>query len=253
MSLLSHPFLIDLCERFLSAFAEIDPGARAETMQQDFIGGKGRVLVRAFWGDVFEKACVSEITATVVIPGRDYESSIQWLGIQTFPTNPLVPMFMGVFEHVQEQGLRHCPCYFDVFPVEPFDEDRLLLEKELGAVCKKHGRVYPDLPAGYLKMFRLKEPGIGVGYAVGVALEPEEENQELFEELALAACRAYCELVNHRKENVYTAQQKDAMHRFRSRWVDFIYRENRFFSGGIALGVPVECFMLHMLPPTVRF
>ncbi|MCX8043725.1 MAG: hypothetical protein N3B18_06330, partial [Desulfobacterota bacterium] len=89
MTLLSHPFLINLRERFLSTLTEFDPGTQTETVQQDFIGGKGSVIVRALRGNVFEKACVSEIKATVVIPGRDYESTIQWLGIQTFPANPL--------------------------------------------------------------------------------------------------------------------------------------------------------------------
>ena len=67
-------------------------------------------------GDFLEKVCVSNLAATVTIPDRDYQSSIQRLGIQTFPSNPLVPMFMGVFEHVAEKGLERHPAYFDVYP-----------------------------------------------------------------------------------------------------------------------------------------
>jgi len=35
--------------------------------------------------------------------------------------------------------------------------------------------------------------------------------------------------------------------------VKFVFMENRFFKGGVQLGVPAESFMLHMLPPMVRF
>jgi|GEM_PF-644950 len=251
--LLQHQFLIHLRDGYLKTLTTYEEGTPFAFHQWDFTRGSGKVAVHVLRGRVFEKACVSEIMATVVIPGRDYESTIQWLGIQTFPASPLVPMLMAVFENVQEQGVEHCPCYFDIFPVIQFDEDRLLLEKEIGAACRKHNRTYPNLPFGYLKMFRLKEPGVGVGYAAGVALEPEEDNQNLFEDIALAAHRSYFELVDRRAPLEVTTVQKQEMHAFRARWVDFIYRENRFFKGGIELGVPVESFMLHMLPPTVCF
>jgi len=251
--ILKKQFLIQLRQQYIDAFLRYEPGRTFEQKEWDFLTGKGRVAVQVFRGSVFEKVCVSEIMATVVIPGRDYESTIQWLGIQTFPANPAVPMFMGVFENVQEQGLEHCPCYFDVYPAVAFDEDRRALAEEMAAVCKQYGRTYPDLPDGYLKMFQLKDAGIGVGYGTGMALGPEEDNQKLFEDVANAALTSYFDVVDKRKDAPYTAAHTEAMYGFRARWVNFIYRENRFFQGGVGLGVPVESFMLHMLPPTVRF
>jgi hypothetical protein len=43
------------------------------------------------------------------------------------------------------------------------------------------------------------------------------------------------------------------MYRFRSEWVKFTFTDNRFYQGGVQLGVPAESFMLHMLPPSVKF
>lgn len=252
--MLTDKFLLELKQKYFDALAPLIQGHNFEKKQWDFINKAGSIEINVSrGGDIFEKVCVSDISAKVTIPDRDYESSIQWLGIQTFPLNPLVPMFMGIFERVDEKGLVHHPGFFDVYPVTPFKEDKLYLQEEIGAVCKKHGRPYPDLPEGYLKMFRLKEAGIGVGYGAGMALMPDESSAEYFEDAANAILRAYLTLVSKRKDGEYSQQQVDEMHRFRSEWVKFTFTDNRFYQGGVQLGVPAESFMLHMLPPSVKF
>jgi hypothetical protein len=47
--------------------------------------------------------------------------------------------------------------------------------------------------------------------------------------------------------------QIEEMFKKRAEWVRFTFLENRFYQGGTKLGVPHECFMLHMLPPLVKF
>ncbi|MCP4713476.1 MAG: coproporphyrinogen III oxidase, partial [Deltaproteobacteria bacterium] len=228
-------------------------GAAFEKHTWDFVNGAGSVEVNVCRGDFFEKVCISNISATVTIPDRDHESSIQWLGIQTFPSNPLVPMFMGVFENVEEQGLEHKPAFFDVYPIIGFDEDKQYLQEQIGAVCSAHGRAYPDLPDSYLEMFRLKQAGIGVGYAAGLSLMPSEDNSQYFQEAALAILDAYVALLKKRKGSSATDRQSAAMDSFRTDWTRFTFMDNRFFQGGIQLGVPPEAFLLHMLPPVVKF
>ena len=251
--MLTDKFLIALKQRYLDEFSPFLQDQSFEKKTWDFITKVGKVEVNVGRGDFLEKVCVSNIAATVTIPDRDYQSSIQWLGIQTFPSNPLAPLFMGVFEHVAEKGLEHHPAYFDVYPMVPVEEDRKYLQERIGAVCQKHGRTYPDLPESYLKMFRLKEAGIGVGYGAGLSLRPEEENAQFFEDAANAIFDAYMSLLNKRKESSYTEGQVLAMDRFRAEWTRFVFSDNRFYQGGVQLGVPPESFMIHMLPPTVKF
>lgn len=248
-----NAFLTELRQSSMDIISKAEPGKSFEHKEWEFTTKKGRVAVNVLRGSLFEKVCVSEIAATVTIPGRDYESSIQWVGIQTFPKNPLVPMLMGVFENVREKGLEHCPCYFDVYPAVPFDEDKLYLDTAMSAVCKKYGRHFPNLPKGYLDMFQVKDAGIGVGYASGMALDPEEDNAALFNDAARTVLSSYFTLVDKRKDAAYADRHADEMFRFRAAWVQFIFRENRFFQGGVSLGAPIESFMLHMLPPTVKF
>lgn len=251
--MLTDTFLIELQQKYLNAFKPYIPAEGFDKKQWDFITRAGDVEVNVSRGDLFEKVCVSNISATVTIPDRDWQSTIQWVGVQSFPSNPLVPMFMGVFEHVDEKGLEHHPAYFDIYPVVPFDEDRSYFQEVIGAVCKKYGRNYPDLPESYLEMFRLKEAGIGVGYGVGLALMPEEDDHDYFMDVACAVQEAYFKVVERRKNEPFSPEQLEQMNEFRKLWVKFIFMDNRFFSGGVQLGVPPESFMIHMLPPSVRF
>jgi coproporphyrinogen III oxidase len=250
--MLTDQFLVQLKQQYLDTIAGYNAGA-FEKRQWNFLSGAGAVEVNVSSGDFFEKACVSTIRATVVIPGRDYQSIIQWVGIQTFPRNPQVPIFMGVFEHVSEQGLEHCPGFFDVYPTIAYDEDRDFIKQKMEAVTKKYGRTYSDLQQGYLKMFELKEARSGIGYGVGIAFGPEEDNAACFEDAAREIYVAYFELADRRKDLKASADDIARMQEQRREWVRYTFMDNRFFKGGVALGVPPEAFMIHMLPPTVCF
>lgn len=251
--MLKHQMLVALRKSFTDEILRYNPGHCFEQHKWEFSTHSGKVAVQALRGDVFEKACVSEITATVVLPKRRHETSIEWLGVQIFPSSPLVPILTAVFEQIQEQGHEHCPCFFDVYPVVSFQEDRLDLNKQLGAVCRKHDRMYPDLPESYMSMFQVSEPGMGVGYGSGLALSGQETNQALYADAAQALHSAYFHLVDRRKDAPCTQQQCADLAAYRAALVQFVFMDNRFFKGGVQLGVPVESFMLHMLPPSVRF
>lgn len=251
--MLTDPFLLDLKKKYIETITRYNQGAPLETRQWDFTTKVGTVEVNVSRGPVFEKACVSTIAARVTIPGRDYESSIQWLGVQTFPANPCVPLTMGVYEHVSEKGMEHTPGYYDIYPVIPFEEDRTYARKEMEAVARKHGKDLPELGEGYMKMFQVTKVGTGVGYGVGMAFGPEEEDFDYFHDAASAMFTVYFALVDKRKAMSPTAEHISAMFNQRAEWVRFNFLENRFFLGGIQFGAPAESFMLHNLPPLVKF
>ena len=251
--MLTHTTLLALKKDFTGALLRYEPDRAFEQHKWDFSTHSGKVSVHCLRGSVFEKACISEITSKVTLPKHDHETSIEWLGVQIFPSNPVAPMLTAVFEQIQEQGQLKCPCFFDVFPVVSYQEDRLDLHKLLAAVSKKYGRVYPDLPESYLKMFQVQEPGMGVGYGIGLALSGQETAQDFYAESAQAIFSSYFKIVDRRKDSVFTQQQAADMQAYRSNMVKFIFMENRFFKGGVQLGIPAESFMLHMLPPTARF
>ena len=251
--MLTDQFLIELKQKYIDTIADYNQDKALEKKERDFTTKVGKVEVNVSRGKVFEKACISTISAAVTIPGRDYQSNIQWLGIQTFPANPLVPLFMGVFEHVSEIGKEHSPGFYDIYPTIPYVEDKEYAKKEMEAVAEKHGKSYQDLTEGYKRMFQVKEAGMGVGYGVGMAFGPEEEDSEYFHDAASSIFKVYFHLVEKRKDENPTPEQVDQMFKQRAEWVRFTFMENRFFQGGIKFGAPPESFMLHNLPPLVKF
>jgi coproporphyrinogen III oxidase len=92
-----------------------------------------------------------------------------------------------------------------------------------------------------------------VGYAAGLSLMPDEANHDFFMDAADAIFNAYGAVVEKRKDSPCSQEQLEQMNRFRSEWVRFTFMNNRFFQGGVSLGVPPQSFMQHMLPPSVRF
>ncbi|MBW2221064.1 MAG: hypothetical protein JRF22_00870 [Deltaproteobacteria bacterium] len=82
--MLTDKFLIALKQRYLDAFAPFLQNQSFEKKTWDFITKVGKVEVNVGRGDFLEKVCVSNIAATVTIPDRDYQSSIQWLGYGRF-------------------------------------------------------------------------------------------------------------------------------------------------------------------------
>jgi len=236
-------------QEYLDTISRLHPGKAFEKREWDFLTNTGRVEVNVIRGDLFEKACVSSLQATVNLPERDYISTVQWLGVATFPTNPLVPAFIGVFEHVSEKGLEHCPGFYDIYPTIEFAEDKEYVRTELMKVATKHGREYEDLIKGYRRMFRLKEADIGIGYGVGMSFGPDEEDSQYFEACAYTILQAYFYLVERRRDTKPTTAQIEEMFRKRAERTQWTFNENRFYQGGIMLGVPPESFILHMLPP----
>jgi hypothetical protein len=88
---------------------------------------------------------------------------------------------------------------------------------------------------------------------VGMAFGPEEENEACFKDAALEIYAAYFQLVEKRKVLKPKADDLARMQEQRREWVRYTFMDNRFFKGGVALGVPHEAFMTHMLPPAVVF
>jgi coproporphyrinogen III oxidase len=251
--MLTDTFLLELKEKFMDAISSCNQGKAFEKKEWDFLTKVGKIEVNVDRGHFFEKACVSNIVATVTIPGRDYKSTIQWVGVATHPSNPLVPQFRGVFEHVSEEGLEHCPAVYDIYPTIPFDQDKEYIRKQMAAVAEKNGKPYGDFGKGYAKMFQVKEVGSGMGYGVGIALGPEEDDFDYYREAATTIFDSYFHIADKRKDEKPSREQIDEMFRQRADLVRYTFMDNRFFQGGISMGVPPESFMLHNLPPVVKF
>ncbi len=251
--LLTEKYLIDLKAIYLDVIAKYNGDAPFEKKDWKFLINEGNAETNESRGTFFEKACVSAIRGKVILPGESEEVTIQWLGVQIFPSNPLIPAFVGVFEHVSEKKGEFCPAFYDIYPIIPFEEDKNYLMGIMKDAAQKHGKEYSDLAEAYKKMFRVQNTKTGVGYGIGLALGPEETDAAYYETAAEGIMKGYFDIVEKRKNDKPSPAHLEEMFRQRSEWVRFTFMENRFFLGGLQVGVPAECFMLHMLPPVVKF
>ena len=64
---------------------------------------------------------------------------------------------------------------------------------------------------------------------------------------------SYFHIADKRKDEKPSREQVDEMFRQRADLVRYTFMDNRFFQGGLSMGVPPESFMLHNLPPVVKF
>jgi coproporphyrinogen III oxidase len=78
---------------------------------------------------------------------------------------------------------------------------------------------------------------MGVGYGIGLALSGQETDQGFYDEASQAVFNGYFQVVDRRKDSVYTQQQVADMQAYRSDMVKFVFMENRFFKGGVQLGM----------------
>jgi coproporphyrinogen III oxidase len=67
-SMLTDTFLLKLKQNYIDAFSLFNPDSSFEKEQLDFTTKAGQVEVNVSRGAVFEKVCVSNISATVRIP-----------------------------------------------------------------------------------------------------------------------------------------------------------------------------------------
>jgi coproporphyrinogen III oxidase len=250
--MLKDEFLIALKQKYTDTIMSYNQDKVLEKKEWDYLTS-AKIVVNVSRGKVFEKACVSTNVVTVTLPGRDYQSTVQWLGIQIFPANPLVPLFIGTFEHVSEKGEERCPGIYDIYPIIPYEEDKEDVRKEMEEVSKKHCKKYQNLAEGYKKMFRVKEADKGIGYGVGIAFSSQENDFGYFQDAASSIYKAYFHLVEKRMDMKPSPEQVDEMFKQRAESVRYTFMENRFFEGGVKLGIPPESFILHMLPPLVKF
>ena len=191
--MLTDQFFINIKQLFIDNVLKHNRGELIKTKKWVFENGDAEVNVSR--GNIFEKACVTAICTTVTLPGRDYQSKIQWLGIQTFPANHHVPMFMGGFEHISERGEEHYPGYFDICSFTPCTEDSEYVTGKMKLVTDKYNKSYQELTDRYSKIFHVRESTTGIGSGGGIAFDEEEKNFKFTQDTELSICETYFDIV----------------------------------------------------------
>jgi len=141
----------------------------------------------------------------------------------------------------------------DLSPYFPFEEDVELFRGEMQSLCKRYGKEYEPMREKLRQGFWLKyrnEPRGGVN---GIAFDVPEEEFNFVKELVETFLKTYISIVEKRKDEPFTQEEREKQLYRRGRWVEFNLVEDEGFRFGLEMGIDPEIMVLQTLPPLVRF
>ncbi|RMF95037.1 MAG: coproporphyrinogen III oxidase [Candidatus Schekmanbacteria bacterium] len=103
------------------------------------------------------------------------------------------------------------------------------------------------------KTFWLKYRNEPRGGLVGIAFDFPASEFDFAKKTAEIFIDTYFKIVEIRKDEKYTDEERERMLFKRGRWVEFNLIEDEGFRYGLEIGVNPEVMILQTLPPTVKF
>jgi coproporphyrinogen III oxidase len=258
-------YFMDLQERICRGLAELDSEAafREDNWQREGGGGgRSRVLED---GALFEKAGVnfsdvrgemSESFASQV-PGAGRNFTAAGISLVLHPRSPLIPTVHANFRYLTKGEKRWFGGGADLTPYYPYREDVIHFHRVWRRACEKHAPLvdYRRLKKAcddYFFLAHRNEPR-GVGGIFFDYLEGDLEAVFAFvRECGDSFLDAYLPIVERRKHEAFTEQQREFQEYRRGRYVEFNLLYDRGTVFGLKTGGRVESILMS-LPPTVRW
>ncbi len=258
-------YLRGLQDRICAGLTEADGKAtfHEDRWQRDG-GGGGRTRVLTD-GGVFEKAGVnfSEVFGQLSpefakqLPGDGLEFTATGVSLVLHPLNPKVPTVHANFRFITKGQKSWFGGGADLTPYYPYREDVVHFHKTWKAVCTRHPAPvdYAKFKKGcdeYFYLIHRKEPR-GVGGIFFDYLEGDFNALFAFmRDGGDAFLDAYVPIVERRKNETFTPEERAFQEFRRGRYVEFnlIYDRGTIF--GLKTGGRTESILMS-LPPVVRY
>jgi coproporphyrinogen III oxidase len=258
-------YFMDLQERICRELAELDnKAAFREDIWQREGGGGGRSRVLAD-GTLFEKAGVnfSDVRGEMPesfagqVPGAGRNFTAAGISLVLHPRSPLIPTVHANFRYLTKGEKRWFGGGADLTPYYPYREDVIHFHRVWRRVCEKHAHLvdYRQLKKGcdeYFFLAHRNEPR-GVGGIFFDYLEGDLEAVFAFvRECGDSFLDAYLPIVQRRKHEAFSEQQREFQEYRRGRYVEFNLLYDRGTVFGLKTGGRVESILMS-LPPMVRW
>ncbi|MBI5376598.1 MAG: coproporphyrinogen III oxidase [Candidatus Schekmanbacteria bacterium] len=240
----------DLKNRTLSAFGEIDKAGKVDYRKWDT--PLGLMEVRAFKGDVFEKAGVSYSALKVKHPKTGIAADVRVFEILTYMTNPKVPTAAISLRYRVNGGEMFMGCC-DLSPAVIIDDDLKEFEDEMKKLSKKYGKDFAKMQERLCWLFTSQYSKKMVLGGKGIAYDIEAGGFDFFKESGDVFLATSLEIIKRRKDEPYTVAEKDKQLYGRGEWVQFNLMEDKGFVLGVQVGVPPEAMNFQTLPPLAKF
>ena len=258
-------FFRTLQDEICTALAAADGGATFSEDSWDRPGGGGgrsRVIEN---GDVFEKGGVnfSEVFGEMdpkfaaQLPGEGNSFTATGLSLVIHPRSPHIPTVHMNFRFLTKGSRAWFGGGADLTPYYPVKVDVVHFHKTLKAVCDKHAPLadHAKMKSDCDEYFHIahRNEARGVGGIFFDYLEGDRERTFAFVlDAGRAFLDAYLPIVNRRKGQSWTEQQRAFQEYRRGRYVEFnlIYDRGTLF--GLKTAGRIESILMS-LPPVVRY
>ena len=225
----------------------------------------GKTTLTIIRGSVFEKISIcrgekeKEIPRDAEIPENmaDLKTSEGKIKMQVFEIcshmmNPRVPVGTLSIRYRSSGGGRIAGGT-DLSPYIPYKEDMELFSGKFKELCSASDKQYSELRENLKKTFWLKYRDEPRGGLAGIAFDLPVSEFSFAEKTAKTFIDNYFSIVELRKDEKYTEEERKNMLFRRGRWVEFNLIEDEGFKYGLEVGVNPEIMILQTLPPTVKF
>jgi coproporphyrinogen III oxidase len=258
-------FFRALQDRICTALESLD--SKAQFRQDDWQrkqggGGRTRVLTE---GAVFEKAGVnfSDVFGMLSddfarqIPGEGAEFTATGISLVLHPKSPLVPTVHANFRYLSKGTKRWFGGGADLTPYYPYREDVIHFHRTWKATCERHASVveYARLKESCDEYFFLPHRGEARGVG-GIFFDYLDDNGEgtfaFVRDCGESFLEAYRPIVERRKSEPYTDEQRAFQQFRRGRYVEFNLLYDRGTLFGLRTDGRVESILMS-LPPVVRW
>jgi coproporphyrinogen III oxidase len=255
----------DLQDRICQALEGLDGSGRFREDAWDRPGGGGGRTRVMSDGGVFEKGGVnfSQVSGQLAeefarqIPGEGRAFSATGISLVLHPRSPLVPTVHANFRFLSKGQRQWFGGGADLTPYYPYREDVIHFHRTWQRVCQQHAPLidYQRLKRWCDEYFFLphRQEARGVGGIFFDYLEEDLESLFAFVRACGAAfLDAYPPIVQRRKDEPYTDQQRAFQEFRRGRYVEFNLLYDRGTLFGLKTGGRTESILMS-LPPVVRW
>ena len=257
-------YFLDLQDRICTALAEADASAHfREDHWERAGGGGGRSRVMAE-GAVFEKAGVnfSEVRGELSpefarqLPGDGLTFTATGVSLVVHPLSPMLPTVHANFRYLTHGTKSWFGGGADLTPYYPVRDDVVHFHRTWKRVCDEHPAQadYAEMKRACDDYFFIKHRGEARGVG-GIFFDYRDESEEVFR--FVRACgdaftESYLHIIESRRDEPYTAEQRLFQEYRRGRYVEFNLVYDRGTVFGLKTDGRVESILMS-LPPVVRY
>lgn len=252
-------FLNDVQSNFEGFCQRFNAGAEIEKKSWDSPLGPLHVAISR--GDVLEKAssvyCDLEIDTPPVLAekmgwqGTKMQALVLEIGIH--PVNPHIPKgYIELRANIGQSVVLAGGT--DIFPYLQNQDDIELFADRLKEVCRKHGQDYESMRKVRADFFKSKYRKEDVGSHAGIYFfYLEEEKFPFFKDMAEIFFKVYGELVEKRKNESFSQDEKEHKLKLHGEWAQWILLEDEGTKFGLEKGIPPDALLGAILPPVAKF